>query len=219
MHALYTWVSGPLVWIAFLIFIGGTLFRLGRLLTLVHRKERFIFTYMSVPYSLRSIIRWSLPFATTNMRLHPVMTIVTFLFHFCLLVTPLFLSAHVILWDEAWNFDWWTLPDGLADVMTLIVIGGAIFFLVRRFKLPEVRYVTSASDFVILAVTVLPFLSGFMAYHQWFGYNFWIVLHVISGAAMLIVIPFSRLFHMFMAPLTRAYMGSEFGKIRHARDW
>jgi len=219
MHALYAWVSGPLVWIAFLVFIGGTIYRLGRLLGLAHRKERFLFTYISLPHSLRSIAHWSLPFATTNMRLHPVMTIVTFLFHICLLVTPLFLSAHVIMWDEAWNFDWWTLPDGLADVMTLVVIGGAIFFLVRRLKLPEVRYVTSASDFVILAITVMPFLSGFMAYHQWFGYRFWIILHIISGAVMLMAIPFSRLFHMFMAPLTRAYMGSEFGKIRQAKDW
>ncbi|MGB5985533.1 MAG: nitrate reductase [Desulfobacterales bacterium] len=219
MHALYAWVSGPLVWIAFLVFVGGTIYRLSRLLGLVHRKERFIYSYFSVSHGLRSIAHWSLPFAATNMRRHPVLTIVAFLFHLCLLITPLFLSAHVILFDEAWSLSWWTLPNGLADLMTLVVIGGALFFLVRRLKLPEVRYVTSPSDFMILAVTVLPFLSGFMAYHQWLGYQFWIILHIVSGAVLLIVIPFSRLFHMFTAPLTRAYMGSEFGKIRHARDW
>ncbi|MCP3952439.1 MAG: nitrate reductase, partial [Desulfobacterales bacterium] len=25
--------------------------------------------------------------------------------------------------------------------------------------------------------------------------------------------------HMLFAPFTRAYMGSEFGGVRHARDW
>jgi hypothetical protein len=36
---------------------------------------------------------------------------------------------------------------------------------------------------------------------------------------MLAVIPFTRLVHMVFAPLTRAYMGSEFGGVRHAQDW
>ena len=36
------------------------------------------------------------------------------------------------------------------------------------------------------------------------------------GEIMLVAIPFTRLSHMIFSPLTRAYMGSEFGKVRHA---
>ena len=68
MHSLYNFVSGPLVWLAFIIFIGGCLYRLITLIVLVHKKEKFIYTYMSWKYSLRSIVRWSTPFATENMR-------------------------------------------------------------------------------------------------------------------------------------------------------
>jgi nitrate reductase gamma subunit len=219
MLEIYQFVSGPLAWSAFFIFFGGCLYRLINLLVLVHRKERFIYSYMSWKYGLRSILRWSTPFATENMRRHPGMTIVTFAFHICLLVTPLFLLAHVILIEESWNVSWWTLPDGLADVMTLIVIAGGIFFCVRRLTNREVQYVTSASDFVLLVIVVAPFVTGFLAYYQWFGYKFFVIIHILSGEIMLVTIPFTRLSHMITAPLTRAYMGSEFGGVRHAQDW
>jgi nitrate reductase gamma subunit len=174
---------------------------------------------MSWKYSLRSILRWITPFATENMRRHPVMTIAAFAFHICFIITPIFLLAHVVLWEEAWNLSWMTLSDGVADIMTLIVIGGCIFFLVRRLTLPEVKYVTSASDYVLLGIVAAPFVTGFLANHQWFGYQYIVILHIISGEIMLMAIPFTRLSHMLFAVFTRAYMGSEFGKVRHARDW
>ena len=45
------------------------------------------------------------------------------------------------------------------------------------------------------------------------------ISHIVAGEVMLVAIPFTRLSHMIFAPFTRAYMGSEFGKIRHAADW
>lgn len=219
MHDIYSLVAGPLAWVAFILFFGGLLYRLVGLIMLVRRTERFIFSYMSWRYGLRSILRWMVPFATVNWRMHPGITVVTFSFHLCLFIAPIFLLSHMVLLGEAWNISWWTLPDALADVMTLVVIAGGIYFLVRRLVLPEVKFVTDYSDFVILAIVLAPFVTGFLAYHQWFGYRVWVILHMLSGEIMLAAIPFTRLSHMIFAPLTRAYMGSEFGKIRHARDW
>lgn len=219
MHSLYNFVSGPLAWVAFIIFIGGSLYRLISLIALVHKKEKFIYSYMSLKYSLRSILRWSTPFATENMKRHPVLTIVTFAFHICLILTPIFLLAHVTLVDESWNVSWWTLPEGAAENMTLIVIVACVFFLVRRLVKPEVQYVTYASDYIILAIVAAPFITGFFAYNQWFGYQIFMILHILTGEIMLVAIPFTRLSHMLFAPLTRSYMGSEFGGIRHAKDW
>lgn len=219
MHNFYNFVSGPLAWVAFLLFIGGSIYRIVSMLMLVAEKEKFIFTYMSWRYSLRSIVRWIVPFATVNWRRQPILTVVTFAFHICLLITPIFLLSHVILWDEAFSISWWTLPDSLADIMTVVVILGAVYFLVRRLSLPEVKYVTTASDFVILGIVAAPFITGFFAYHQWFNYPLMMCLHVLAGDIMLAAIPFTRLSHMLFSPFTRAYMGSEFGKVRHAQDW
>jgi nitrate reductase gamma subunit len=219
MHTFYNFVSGPLTWAAFLLFFGGSIYRLTTMLKSVAEKERFIFTYMSLRYSLRSIFHWIVPFAAVNWRRQRMLTVVTFLFHICLLATPIFLLSHVVLWDQAFDLSWWTLPDALADFMTVIVILGAVYFLVRRVNQPEVRFVTSPSDFGILVIVAAPFVTGFLAYHQWTSYPMTMCLHVLAGDIMLAAIPFTRLSHMLFAPFTRAYMGSEFGKVRHARDW
>ena len=223
MHTIYSIVSGPFVWLAFIGFIGGCLYRLINLLVLVHQKERFIYSYMSLKYGLRSILRWSTPFATENMRRHPALTMVAFAFHICLLLTPIFLLAHVTLIDESWDVSWWTLPENLVQVMTVIVMLSCIFFLVRRLVRPEVKFVTSVEDYLILALVAAPYITGFLSYYQWPGnaavYQWLLILHILSGEILLVAIPFTRLRHMILAPLTRAYMGSEFGGIRQARDW
>ena len=219
MREIYNFVSGPLAWLSFILFFGGCLYRLVRLFMLVKEKEPFIFTYMSWKYSLRSIFHWIIPFGTVNWRRHPVLTVVTFVFHIGLVIAPIFLLSHIILLDEALNISWWALPDAWADVLTVVVIIGCVFFLVRRLTQPEVKFVTSASDFVILAVVAAPFITGFIAYHQWIDYPVMMVLHVVAGEVLLVAMPFTRLSHMLLSPFTRAYMGSEFGKVRHARDW
>ncbi len=219
MHGIYDFVSGPLAWAAFIVFVAGSLYRLIELIHLVNKKERFIYSYMSWKYSLRSILRWMIPMGTEGWKSNPTLTIVTFVFHICLILVPVFLLSHIILWDESWNISWWSLPDPVADIMCVIVIVCCVFFLIRRLTSPVVQYVTSISDYIILAMVAAPFITGFFAYHQWFGYQAFVVIHIISGEIMLMAIPFTRLSHMLYSPFTRAYMGSEFGGVRNARDW
>lgn len=216
---MYDFVSGPLAWVAFVVFIVGSLYRVIDMIRLAYKKEKFIFSYMSLKFSLRSVFHWLIPLGTEGWKKNPTLTIVTFIFHICLIIVPIFLLSHIVLWDESWNVSWWSLPDSVADAMCLIVIAGCVFFLIRRITSPEVRFVTSASDYFILAIVAAPFITGFLAYHQWFEYQLFVVLHILSGEIMLIAIPLTRLSHMLFAPFTRAYMGSEFGSIRHARDW
>lgn len=219
MHALYNFVSGPLVWVSLIVFIGGSIYRLISMSLLAKKKDPMVFVYMHPKFALRSIFHWIIPFASVNSRKNPVLTIVTFLFHVSLICVPIFLFAHVILWKESWNISWWYLSDSTADFMTLIVIGACIFFVVRRITQPEVKFLTSPSDFVIIAMVAAPFVTGFWTYHQWIGYNFMGILHILAGEIMLAAIPFTRLSHMLFFPLTRGYMGSEFGGIRKAKDW
>ena len=219
MHGIYSLVSGPLVWVAFIVFLGGSLYRLVDMIRLAIRKERFIFSYMSWKHSLISIFHWLIPFGTEGWKSNPALTVVTFIFHICLIAVPVFLLSHIVLWDEAWNLSWVSLPDWLADIGSVIVIACCIFFLFRRIFSAEVRFVTSVSDYVILTIVAAPFITGFLAYHQWAGTQLIVILHILSGEVMLMAIPFTRLSHMLFSPFTRAYMGSEFGGVRHAKDW
>ncbi len=218
-EGVYEFVRGPMVWIAFLVFFAGSGYRIYKIAAGL-KKEAVVLPYMSFKYGLRSIVHWATPFGTVNWRRHPLMTTVTFLFHFCLFVTPIFLVAHNVLLFRSWHVRLWTLPEGLADGMTVIVMLCCVFFLFRRLIAREVRFVTYPSDFLILALVFLPFFSGFAAYHQLFlPYKGLIVIHIITGEIMLMAIPFTRLAHMLFSVFTRAYTGSEFGMVRHAKDW
>jgi nitrate reductase gamma subunit len=215
---MYELVSGPLVWLAFIVFLGGCAYRLTWMF-ITAKKDRVVYPYMSMKYGLRSLLHWIVPFASLNMRKHPIMTVVTFLFHFCLILTPIFLTAHVVMLREPLGISWWTVPPLAADIMTIVVLIGGAFFIVRRIKLPEVRNVTDYSDYLLIAIVLAPFATGFIAYHQLFAYKTMVILHIITGVLWLVAIPFTRLAHMLYFVFTRAYMGSEFGFVRNARDW
>ena len=215
---MYEFVSGPLVWIAFIIFIGGSLYRIYYMLS-ISKKERVVFPHMSLEHSLASLVHWVIPFNNQYMRKRPIFTIVSFAFHICLVFTPIFLLAHVILLDESYNISWWNLPEGVADWMTVIVIAGCIFFLYRRLTDPVVKNVTDGSDYLLLAITALPFITGFIAYHQLFAYKTILIIHILAGEIMLIAIPFTRLSHMLFFVFTRSYFGSEQGYVKRSKDW
>ena len=215
---VYELVRGPFAWIAFVTFALGSLYRIIFLL-LTGKKEAVPNYSKSANDAARSILHGLLPFGSTYMRQQPLFTIVTFLFHLCVVILPIFLLAHIVLWYESWGILWWSLPDMLADAMTLWVMLACLYFIVRRLFVPEVKQVSRPGDFVLLITILLIFLSGFLAYHQWGPYRPILILHVISSEILLMALPFSRLGHMLFFYFSRAYMGAEYGKILKARNW
>jgi len=103
--------------------------------------------------------------------------------------------------------------------MVIIVLVGGLTFVLRRIANPTVRFVTTASDYVLAALVLAPFATGLMAYYQVFDYQIILILHMWTGALWLAMIPFTRIVHMLFFPLTRGYMGSEFGFVRGSKDW
>ena len=45
---------------------------------------------------------------------------------------------------------------------------------------PEVKFVTYASDYIILGIVAAPFVTGLLAYYQWFGYQIFVILFQIN---------------------------------------
>jgi nitrate reductase gamma subunit len=219
MNAFIDFIMGPMVWIAFLIFILGLILKIVMIIRDVNARESYIYSYMTLKHSLRSIAAWLIPFFPQSTKQSPVFYSISYIFHLLLFIAPIFLMSHIVLINEAFQVSWISMNDGLADILTLLVIFALVFFAIRRMMLPEVKYLTSARDYLLILIVALPFITGFLAYHQFFLYRPMVIAHVISGEIMLILIPFSRFSHMIVAPLTRAYMGSEFGNVRHAKDW
>lgn len=219
MHELYAFVTGPAAWASFVLFLSGVLFKLYKIITLTVKKDPQILKVLNLKFSVCSLFRWITPYATASSRKSPVITLVNSIFHGTLLITPLFLMGHMVMVEQAFGIKWFTLPDRVADMMTVVFICGCLFLAIRRLVKQEVRFVTSVSDWLILLLAALPFVTGFLAYHQFFNYQAMMILHVISGEALLVAIPVTRLSHMFYAVFIRAHTASEFGMVRHARDW
>jgi len=210
---------GPMVWISAFIFIFGLLFKFMTILKEVHEKELYLLSYITVRHSLRSIIAWLIPFFPRSTRIRPVYYTISYLFHVLLFMLPLFLLSHIVLINESINVTWPAIHDTTADVLTIAIIFALIFFSLRRLWVADVRFLTSLKDHLLILAVLLPFVTGFLAYHQVFLYEWMVMAHVLSGEFLLVIIPFSRFSHMITAPLTRAYTGSEFGNVRHSRDW
>ena len=164
----------------------------------------------SIAGGVKSMIRGMMPFGLQYMRENPLFTLITFIFHFCLLITPLFLLAHIILVYESWQIHWVSLPDMPEDVMAGIVIDGTLFFAARRLVLKEVKSVSDFSDWALLVNVAGLFLTGMMAYHQWGPYRPMLISHILLGELLLVMIPFSKMFHMILFFFTRGYLGAEY---------
>jgi len=216
---MYAFLAGPALWATLIIFFGGLIFRIARLYHLSRKKDRIIYNHASVNWGVKSILHWLLPWGSASMRQQPVFTFVAFVFHITLLSVPIFLDAHNILWEESWGMGLWSLPDALADMMTVIVLLSIIFLVIRRIVRSEVRILTETWDYVLLGLTALPFLTGFLAYHQFGPYELLMILHLLTAEIILILIPFTKLAHMILFFFTRAFIGFEMGGRRGARSW
>ena len=212
---MYDFVTGPLAWLAFSVFFVGVITRVVLYIRgLDWKLDRVTYT-VNVSYgikgALRSIFQWLFPFGTHSWRFYPFMTILVFAFHIGLLLTPVFLIAHNVMMWERWGIRLWTLPEPVADFMTLTVMVCAVFLVLRRIALAEVRILTTAYDYLVLSIAVAPFFTGYMAHLQVADYRLWLILHILSGELMLMAIPFTKLSHFIGFFFSRAQIGMDFG--------
>src|SRR4030042_5224402 len=171
---MYNFIQGQLVSIAFSIFILGLIFQFFQFFKLTKKKE-WIYPPVEVKREKKTAGKWvTFCLASLNGTLwktDPVITVVTSVFHVFLILLPIFLLGHNILLDQSWGLSFWSLPEPITDVLTVVVLICAAFFLARRLFLSRVRAITTAYDYLILFIAVAPFLTGYFAYHQWFAYD------------------------------------------------
>ena len=212
---MYEFVTGPLAWLAFLVFFIGIIVRLVLYVRgLDWKLDRVTYsvnTSYGVRGALRSIIFWLIPFGTHSWRNNPMFTLLVFVMHIALIFTPLFLLAHNIVMQERWGFSLWSMPDALSDVMTIAVIVSVVLLIMRRIAFPEVRIITNAYDYLILAIAVAPFVSGLIARYAYAYSEPWLIVHVLCGELFLIAIPLTKLSHFVLFFATRAQLGMDYG--------
>jgi nitrate reductase gamma subunit len=221
---MFNFVQGQLVSIAVIVFILGLIYQGIQFFTLTKKKE---WVFPPLPIEIKPAKKTTGQWITkclytlngTLWKTDCALTIVTSVFHVCLIVVPLFLLGHNILLDQSWGLSLFSLPEPFSDVLTLVVLICGAYFLGRRLFLARVRAITTAYDYLILLIAIAPFLTGYLAYHQWFNYDAVMTLHILTGEVMLITIPFTKLGHMLFFFLYRFFIGSEYSFARGSRTW
>jgi Pyruvate/2-oxoacid:ferredoxin oxidoreductase delta subunit len=125
-----------------------------------------------------------------------IYTLLGCVFHACLIVIPIWYSGHIVLWGR-YGFEWyWTaLPDGWIDGLTLLLLGLAASFLIRRIISKDVRRTSTFSDYLVTIITAMPFLTGYFLSQGsledvlFFGDNMENI-HVLSAEAMILMASF-----------------------------
>lgn len=217
-------VQGPLIPISLVIFILGLIFQVIQFFRLTRRKEwgRPPVSVELKPQKKKAgeIISSCLSSLNgTFWKTDPVLTVVTSVFHLLLIITPLFLLGHNTLISLSCGWSLLSLPESLSDGLTLVVLLCGVYFIGRRLFLARVRAITTVYDYAVLLIAITPFLTGFLAYHQWFDYETVMVLHILMGEIMLISIPFTKLGHMLFFFLYRFFIGGEYSFLRGSRTW
>ncbi len=212
---MYDFLTGPFLWVVFIISFGGLFARVALYVKGLHWQLDRVAYRPHMKFGLkgaaRSIWFWLLPFGSHGWRARPLFTILFFAFHIGLLVTPVFLEAHNVMLRENLGFSLPALPAGAADFLCWTAIVGGLFMALRRIAFPEVRILTTCYDYLLLVITVAPFVTGLIARYHLGDYDFWLALHILSGEIWLLCLPFTKLSHVVLFFMSRMQLGMDYG--------
>lgn len=149
-------------------------------------------------------LTWLVP-ARELVRARPLFSLVSVLFHAGIVIVPVFLSVHVMLWEQGIGLSWMTLPAAAADVLTLCTVASGTFLVSRRLLIPQLRDVSGFTDYLFTALIVIIFASGWLAGRSFnpFPRSAVMMVHLLTGNLAMMILPFTRLSHAVLFPLAR----------------
>jgi len=155
---------------------------------------------------IRQRTLWALfPFTRLH-RARGVYGVTSVVFHLGLIVVPIFLFAHVHLWQRGLGVSWPTLPPIIADILTIVTIVAAVGLFVARVGSRLSRALGRAEDYAWPWLLAIPFASGLLAAHPaWcpISYDVMLLIHVLSAELIFVLIPFSKIAHCVLIPFSQ----------------
>jgi nitrate reductase gamma subunit len=204
-----SWIEfgrGPLFRLAFSLMVLGLLRAL--VLTIVGIGEAYrrspdrIVPWKAVA---RQTVGWLVPFGKL-WRMRPWYSATSVMFHVGLLTVPIFLAAHIVLWKRSTGVAWPALPWQLADDLTLLTIAAGLGLFCGRVFHRGARALSRVQDYVWPLLLVVPFVSGYVCAHAAIRpktYQLMMLAHIYSADLILAIIPFSKVAHCVLAPLSQ----------------
>jgi len=205
-------VKGPLFALALAIFALGLGARILEILMLGRRHN------FSEPRAgewlpgLRTVFTRSVADPGTFQRA-PFNVVVGWLWHLGFLIALLLFIPHIALIKSVLGIYWPGLPNPLVDLVTAVTLVALIATLVHRLMHPVKKRISTFEDYLVWTLTFLLVLTGYLAYHRIVNpYPLALGLHILTAEVFLILLPFTKLTHIFTAFIARWYNGASFGR-------
>jgi nitrate reductase gamma subunit len=205
-------VKGPLFNIAIAIFALGLSVRILEILV-NGRRHNF-----SQPRAgewlpgLKTVFSRTVPDPGTFQRA-PFNVVVGLIWHLGFIITLLLFIPHIAVLKGLLGISWPGLPNPLVDLITALTLVALAATLVHRLTHPVKRRISTVQDYLVWALTFLVVLTGYLAYNRLITpYPLALGLHILAAEVFLIVLPFTKLTHIFTAFIARWYTGASFGR-------
>ena len=206
------WTKGPLFDIALAIFAIGLAARLVEIFMLGRAHNYAEPRASEWPAGLRTMLTRTVADPGTFQRA-PFNVVVGWIWHLGFLTALLFFVPHVELIRGVLGFAWPALPNPVVDFATAVTILALIATLVHRLTHPVKRHISTIEDYLVWAVVFMLVLTGYLAYHRLVEpYPLALGMHILSAEILLIILPFTKLTHIFTAFIARWYNGAAFGR-------
>jgi nitrate reductase gamma subunit len=200
-------------------FAGGPLFRLTFALMVLGLARILILDLWGIWEAYRKAGDKKIPWALTLSRtlewifpvrrlLHrrPVYSIFAILFHMGLIIVPIFLFAHVQLWEQAIGLKWITLSKGWADLLTLGTIAFGLAIFLGRVGSGRARAISRKQDYLWPLVLIVPFITGYICANGEVSartYQVLMLTHMGSAELIFVLLPFTKIAHCVLMPLSQ----------------
>ena len=209
---LLTFARGSALNWALIVFAAGVVLRLFEIFGLGRKADLAKPRTGSPGSGWRTIFRRSLP-AEGMLKRDPVTYIGGYVFHAGLFLAIFFFAPHIEFFRSMTGLSWASLPTALVDASVVAAMAALGVLLAHRLNNRVKRMLSGFGDYLAWAVTLLPLLTGYMAYHHLFvEYTLMLALHLFSVELLLVLLPFTKLFHTFSLFISRWYNGEIFGR-------
>lgn len=202
MEALLDWARGP----AFLFALSFMVLGLLRHVALTAWEIRRVMRRAgdkSVPYSQLALATLKWLFPVTKLTNRFLFGITTLLFHVAVIIVPLFLAGHIVLWSRGLGLSWPAISNEAADLLTLAAIVTAVALVIQRLAARDTRALGRLQDYVMPLIVAAPFATGFLVMHPELSplsHQAALLAHVMSANLLLVLIPITKLSHIALVP-------------------
>ncbi len=208
-NELLMWARGTGLEIALFLFISGSVLRLIEIYSLGRKHD------LAPPRQRAGASGWAtrslLPGSV--IRRSATTVVLGYVFHIGLLITLLLFAPHIELIRSLTGLHWPALPTPVVDAAAVVTILALIGLLIHRFTDPVKRHLTTRGDYLGWLLTLLPVLTGYMAYHHLLlPYTTMLALHILSAELLLAALPFTKLAHAITTWSARWFNGDIHGR-------